>query len=93
MSLRPRIRKSTVRTVTVRSRAWGLAVVGKRHQFLGFVEAKDGEAARAALLDELNLSPKQRKRLVVQGLPGRVRAAPVSALSLNDEQRGPIKVR
>ena len=35
-------------------------------------------------------SHKQRKRLVVQELPGKVRAAAVSALNLNDEQRSQL---
>jgi hypothetical protein len=41
-------------------------------------------------VDELGLSHKQRKRLVVQELPGKVRAAAVSALNLNDEQRSQL---
>src|SRR6516162_2697959 len=38
-----------------------------------------GEAAESAVVDELGLSHKQRRRLVVQELPGKVRAAAVSA--------------
>jgi hypothetical protein len=67
-------------------RAWGLSLNGKRVRFLGFVEAKDQEAAESTVGDELGLSHKQRKRLVVQELPGKVRAAAVSALDLNDEE-------
>ena len=61
--------------------------MGKRRRFLGFVEATDQEAAESAVVIELGLSHKQRKRLVAQELPGKVRAAAVSALNLNDEQR------
>jgi hypothetical protein len=46
------------------------------------VEATDQEAAESAVAIELGLSHKQRKRLVVQELPGRVKAAPVSAINL-----------
>jgi hypothetical protein len=51
------------------------------------VEATDQEAAESAVVYELGLSHKQRRRLVVQELSGKVRAAAVSALNLNDEQR------
>ena len=90
MSLRPRVREPTVRTRMPKLRAWGLSLNGKRVRFLGFVEATDQEAAESAVVDELALSHKQRKRLVVQELPGKVRAAAVSALNLNDEQRSQL---
>jgi hypothetical protein len=51
------------------------------------MEATDQETAESAIVDELGLSHKQRRRLVVRELPGKVRAAAVSALNLNDEQR------
>jgi hypothetical protein len=86
MSLRPRVREP-IKTRTTKPRAWGLSLNGKRIRFLGFVEATDQEAAEAAIVDELSLSHKQRRRLVVQKLPGKVRATAVSALNLNDEQR------
>ena len=70
MSLRPRARKSTIRNRTARPRTWGLSLIGKRSRFLGFVEATDQEAAESAVVDGLGLSHKQRKRLVVQELPG-----------------------
>jgi hypothetical protein len=60
--LRPRTR--------TRPRAWGISLAGKRRRLLGFVEAIDEEAAKAAVVDELRLSHKLRKRLVVQELPG-----------------------
>ena len=82
MSLRPRVREPTIRTRKPQLRAWGLSLNGKRVRFLGFVEATDQEAAESAVVDELALSHKQRKRLVVQELPGRVRAAAVSAFNL-----------
>jgi hypothetical protein len=87
MSLRPRVQEPTIRTRIPKLRAWGLSLNGKRVRFLGFVEAADQEAAESAVVDELGLSHKQRKRLVVQELPGKVRAAGVSALNLNGEQR------
>jgi hypothetical protein len=82
MSLRPSIRESTIRTKIPKARAWGLSLNGKGVRFLGFVEATDQEAAESAVAIELGLSRKQRKRLVVQELPGKVRAAAVSALNL-----------
>ena len=82
MSLRPRVPEPTTRTRTPKPRAWGLSFNGKGVRFLGFVEATDQEAAESAAVIELGLSHKQRKRLVVQELPGRVRAAAVSAFNL-----------
>jgi hypothetical protein len=82
MSLRPRVREPTIRTRIPKLRAWGLSLNGKRVRFLGFVEAADQEAAESVVVAELGLSHKQRKRLVVQELPGQVRAAAVSALNL-----------
>ena len=90
MSLRPRVREPTIRTRIPKLRAWGLSLNGKRVRFLGFVEATGQEAAESAVVDELGLSHKQRKRLVAQELPGKVRAAAVSALNLNDEQRSQL---
>jgi hypothetical protein len=84
MSLRPRVREP-IKTRTPKSRAWGLSLNGKRVRFLGFVEATDWEAAKTAVVDELALSQKLRKRLVLHELPGRVKTAAVSALNLNDE--------
>jgi hypothetical protein len=49
------------------------------------VEATDREAAKTAVADAL--SHKQRKRLVVHELPGRVKAVAVSALDLNGGER------
>ena len=93
MSLRPRARKSTIRNRTARPRTWGLSLIGKRSRFLGFLEAADREAAEAAVADELDLSHKQRKRLLVQQLPGKVKAAAMSVLNLNDEQRKRLVVQ
>jgi hypothetical protein len=76
-----------MKTRTPKPRAWGLSLNGKRVRFLGFVEATDQEAAESAMVAELSLSRKQRRRLVVQELPGKVRGTAVSALNLNDEQR------
>jgi hypothetical protein len=90
MSLRLRVREPIIRTRIPKLRAWGLSLNGKRVRFLGFVEATNQEAAESTVVDELGLSHKQRKRLVVQELPGKVRAAAVSALNLNDEQRSQL---
>ena len=87
MLLRPRVRELTIRTKIPKLRAWGLSLNGKRVRFLGFVDATDQEAAESVVVDELGLSRKQRRRLVVQELPGKVRAAAVSVLNLNNEQR------
>jgi hypothetical protein len=93
MSSRPRTRKSIIRTKTAKPRAWGLSLIGKRRRFLGFVEATDPEAAKTAVVDELRLRHKQRKRLVVRELPGRVKAAAVPELNLSDEQRSRLVVQ
>jgi hypothetical protein len=87
MSLHPRVREPIIRTRIPKLRAWGISLNGKGVLFFGFVEAMDREAAKTAVVDELALSHKQRKQLVVHELPGRVKAAVVSALNLNDEQR------
>jgi hypothetical protein len=87
MSLRSRVREPTIRTRTPKPRAWGLSLNGKGVRFLGFVEATDQETAKSAVVIELGLSHKQLKRLVAQELPGKVRAAAVSAFNLSDEQR------
>jgi hypothetical protein len=47
-------------------RTWRVAIVRKRGEFLGTVEAVDQEAAGAAALEAFNLTDAQRKRLVVQ---------------------------
>jgi hypothetical protein len=84
MSLRPRAR--------IRPRAWGISLIGeKRRRLIGFVEAIDEETAKAAAVDELRLSHEQRKRLVVQELPGRVKRIAVPALS-TPEQRSRLVV-
>jgi len=82
MSLRPRVQEPTIRTRISKLRAWGLSLNRKRVRFLGFVDATDREAAKSAVVDDLALSHKQRKRLVVHELPGRVKTAAVSALNL-----------
>jgi hypothetical protein len=76
-----------------RPRAWGLSLIGKRRRFLGFVEATNREEAKTAVVDEFELSHKQRKRLVVRELPGRVKAAAVPVLNLSDEQRSRLVVQ
>ena len=47
-------------------RTWRVAIIRKRGEFLGTVEAVDQEAAEAAALKAFNLTDEQRKRLVVQ---------------------------
>ena len=47
-------------------RTWRVAIIRKRGEFLGTVEAVDQEAADAAALEAFNLTDEQRKRLVVQ---------------------------
>src|SRR6516165_1424935 len=93
MSLRPRVREPTIKTRIPKLRAWGLSLNGKRVRFLGFVEATNQEAAESTGVDELGLSHKQRKRLVVQELPGKVRAAAVSALNLNESSAASLHCR
>jgi hypothetical protein len=88
MQSRPRTRKSIKRTRTAKPRAWGLSLIGKRRRFLGFVEATDWEAAKTAVVDEL--SHKQRKRLVVRELPGRVKATAVPLLNLSERKRSVV---
>jgi hypothetical protein len=47
-------------------RTWRVAIIRKRGEFLGTVEAPDQEAAEAAAVEAFNLTDEQRKRLVVQ---------------------------
>jgi hypothetical protein len=49
-------------------RTWRVAIIKKRGEFLGTVEAMDQEAAEAAAVEAFNLTDEQRKRLVVQEL-------------------------
>jgi hypothetical protein len=44
-----------------------------RQHFLGFVEAPDPQAAKAAAVEAFKLTDEQRKRLVVQQRRGRRR--------------------
>jgi hypothetical protein len=65
MSSRPR--KSAGREAkTSRPRSWRAALIRKRAQVLGVVEAPDREAAEAAAVRTFNLTPEQRSRLVMQ---------------------------
>jgi hypothetical protein len=50
---------------------WRVAMI--RQHFLGFVEAPDPEAAKAAAVEAFKLRNEQRKRLVVQIRRGRRR--------------------
>jgi hypothetical protein len=47
-------------------RSWRVAIIRKRGQYLGTVEAPDEKAAEAAAMAEFDLSDEQRRRLVVQ---------------------------
>jgi hypothetical protein len=55
---RSRTRKPATKIRTVRPRAWGVALNGKRRRFLFFVEAIDQEAAQTAVADAFELSHK-----------------------------------
>jgi hypothetical protein len=52
-------------------RTWRVAMI--RQHFLGFVEAPDPQAAKAAAVEAFKLTDEQRKRLVVQQRRGRRR--------------------
>jgi hypothetical protein len=47
-------------------RTWRVAIIRKRGEYLGTVEAVDKGAAEAAAVKAFNLTDEQRKRLVVQ---------------------------
>jgi len=47
-------------------RIWRVAIIGKRGEFLGVVEAPDRETAKSVAARQFNLSDEQRERLVVQ---------------------------
>jgi len=49
-------------------RTWRVAIVRKRGEYLGTVEAVDKEEAEAAAVKAFNLTDEQRERLVVQEL-------------------------
>ena len=46
-------------------RTWRVAIIKKRGEFLGTVEAVDQEAAEAAAVEAFNFTEEQRGRLVV----------------------------
>jgi hypothetical protein len=48
------------------SRQWRALQIRKTGQMLGYVEARDREAAEQAAVSEFGLTAEQRKRLVVQ---------------------------
>ena len=56
----------TIESTGLPRRTWRVAIVRKRGEFLGTVEAVDREAAEAAAVEAFNLTDEQRKRLVVQ---------------------------
>jgi hypothetical protein len=45
---------------------WRASLIRQRAEFLGQVEAPDREAAEAVAAERFNLTPEQRKRLVLQ---------------------------
>jgi hypothetical protein len=47
-------------------RIWRVAIIRKRSEFLGVVEASDRETAEVVAAKQFNLSDEQRERLVVQ---------------------------
>jgi hypothetical protein len=59
-----------------RWRAWRVAIIRKRGEYLGTVEAVDKEAAEAAAVKAFDLTDEQRKRLVVQEQRARPSPAP-----------------
>ena len=63
-SLRARSKATKVKAPLLRS--WGATLIRKRGQFLGWVEARDREAAEAAAVRAFNLSDDQRRRLLVR---------------------------
>ena len=56
----------TIESTGLPLRTWRVAIIRKRGEFLGTVEAVDQEAAEAAALAAFNLTDEQRKCLVVQ---------------------------
>jgi hypothetical protein len=65
MSLRSRVRTKR-KTTASRPRSWGVMLIMKRGEFLGFVDAVDRKAAEEAAVRAFNLSDEQRKRLLVR---------------------------
>jgi hypothetical protein len=65
MSLRVRV-PPKAKTAKARLRSWGVLLIRKRGEFLGFVEATTAEAAEIAAVTAFNLTEDQRKRLVVR---------------------------
>jgi hypothetical protein len=47
-------------------RIWRIAIIRKRGEFLGVVEAPDRETAAVVAAKQFNLSDEERERLVVQ---------------------------
>ena len=47
-------------------RIWRVAIIRKRGEFLGVVEAPDRETAEAVAAKQFKLSDEQRERLAVQ---------------------------
>ena len=47
-------------------RTWRVAIIRKRGEYLGTMEAVDQDAAEAAAVEAFNLTDEQRKQLVVQ---------------------------
>jgi hypothetical protein len=58
----------TIESADLPLRTWRVAIIRKRDEFLGTVEAEDKEAAEAAAVKAFNLTEEQRERLVVQEL-------------------------
>jgi len=48
------------------SRRWRASLIRKRSHVLGYVEARDRNAAELAAVAQFDVSEEQRKRLVVQ---------------------------
>lgn len=54
------------KTRVPRLRGWGVLLIKKRGEFLGFVEAPDEKGAEAAAVRAFNLKEGPRKRLLVR---------------------------
>jgi hypothetical protein len=60
------LRSRTRATTNTRVRSWGVTLIRKRGQFLGWVDAPDAKAAELAAVRAFNLSEEKRKRLLVR---------------------------
>jgi hypothetical protein len=62
----PVVSPAKKKTGTAKLRTWRVSILRNRVQFLGFVEARDRQAAEAAATKQFNIGEEQRTRLIVQ---------------------------